>query len=166
MAGRVEWHGDTLRLVVEGAMARRIKAACIFLQSQVKQDIGQSGTLVYRVLKKDGTPGKKTKTVYNFTHSRPGNPPFKQTGDLQRSITHEVVGLVGRVGTNLPYGRRLELGDEHLAPRPYLRANLIRHSPTLTKILTGTIRPGELPDADGSPSRSGHLGAGAKAAGY
>lgn len=166
MAGRVEWHGDKFRLSVERAMRQRLEAACIFLETQVKQDINQSGTLTYRPVNRNGTLGKREKVLYNFTHSRPGEPPFRQTGHLLRSITHEVSGMVGRVGSTIPYALHLELGTRDMAARPFLRSNLIRHSAAIQKILTGTIRPGELPDADGSPSRSGHLGAGAKAAGY
>lgn len=56
--------------------------------------------------------------------SRPGEPPRVDTGRLRSSITHEVVsklkGIVGRVGTNVKYGRYLELGTSKMLPRPWL----------------------------------------------
>lgn len=66
---------------------------------------------------------KQTK-LYGAVRSRPGDPPFKQTGHLRRSVAREVIGLTARVGTNLDYGRFLELGTRHMAARPWLRRAL------------------------------------------
>jgi hypothetical protein len=56
--------------------------------------------------------------------SQPGSPPHKQTGRLQRSITIEVNAkkLSAKVGPAqmLVYARKLELGGDGVAPRPYL----------------------------------------------
>lgn len=164
------WNGDAFKAGLEKAMGRRIDAACMYLASQVKADISQPGTLRYggsRDAKGRYVKGtSKTKTVYNFTHSRPGNPPYKQMGTLRASITWERSGLVGRVGTNLMYGLYLELGTGTMAPRPFLRPAVIKHKGTLTSILTATIKPGELPAVSSNQFRPGHFGAGAKAAGY
>ena len=76
-------------------------------------------------------------------HSLPGNPPHRQTGTLVRSITVDsafnVTGnrIVGRVGTNLPYGKYLELGTSRIKARPYLRPGLRR--------MHARIRKGEFP---------------------
>jgi HK97 gp10 family phage protein len=46
------------------------------------------------------------------------------TGNLRRSITHEVNGgrhPVGRVGTNVRYGIYQELGTRHHAAHPFMR---------------------------------------------
>jgi len=56
--------------------------------------------------------------------SLPGEPPRKQTGDLQRSIGYTIdeTTLKSQVGTPLPYGKYLELGTRRgLAARPWLR---------------------------------------------
>ena len=60
--------------------------------------------------KKNGTRNLLSLTV----RSRPGEPPRKQTGMLQRSIAYEVDRelLVGRVGTNQKTGRWLEEGTK------------------------------------------------------
>lgn len=64
------------------------------------------------------------------TPSRPGEPPHVDTGRLRSSITHEVeetlTGIVGRVGTNVVYGRFLELGTSKMKARPFLRPALRR----------------------------------------
>lgn len=60
--------------------------------------------------------------------STPGTPPHVRTGTLSRSIDQETFQrsgeFVGRVGTNLIYGKYLELGTSRMAARPYLRPAL------------------------------------------
>jgi len=46
------------------------------------------------------------------------------TGRLRSSITHEIEGLTGRVGTNVEYARHVELGTHKMAAQPYLRPAL------------------------------------------
>ena len=162
----LNWNGEQAQAAIERMMSRRIGQACGYLEKVVKADISQTGTLRYHPLTKKGKRSKTAKTIYNFTHSVPGNPPYKQTGHLRRSITHEVSKLIGRVGTNLLYGRYLELGTRRMAARPYLRRALIQTTFTLRRIIGGTIRPGELPAIRSNQYRSGVLGAGARKAGY
>ena len=45
------------------------------------------------------------------------------TGRLRSSITHEIEGMIGYVGTNVEYARAVELGIEQ-PPQPYLRPAL------------------------------------------
>jgi len=42
------------------------------------------------------------------------------TGRLRSSITHEIEGTIGRVGTNVEYARAVELGTEKQSPQPYI----------------------------------------------
>lgn len=75
---------------------------------------------------------KKRKALYRkrktgAVRSAPGEPPRKQTGRLRASVTYEVdeAGMNARVGTNVKYGRYLELGTKRgIAPRPWLRRAL------------------------------------------
>lgn len=165
MPSHINWHGGEYRKGLATVMGRRIKAASSYLSSQIKADISQSGTLRYQ---RAGGKRPTAKTVYNFTHSRPGNPPFKQTGHLRRTITYEItgLGLVGRVGTNLKYGRYLETGTKYMAPRKYIVVNLFQHKPTLARIITARIGPNGLPGVRSDQSRSGILGRGAFASGF
>lgn len=54
--------------------------------------------------------------------SAPGNPPNKDLGTLAQSISFEVdrQALTAVVGTNLLYGKYLELGTTKMLPRPWL----------------------------------------------
>jgi hypothetical protein len=61
-------------------------------------------------------------------HSRPGDPPYRQTGDLIASWQTELdrAGLVGRVSSDSEYVLRLEFGYppgalDWPAPRPHAR---------------------------------------------
>ena len=80
--------------------------------------------------------------------SKPGEPPKKVTARLFNSITDEVIRtedqVIGAVGTNVEYARRLELGftgtdaagrivDQE--PRPYLRPGLEMSNGKVKKIL-------------------------------
>ncbi len=69
--------------------------------------------------------------------SAPGEPPHKDTGTLGRSIDRETFrrdgDFIGRIGTNLNYGRYLELGTRTLEPRPYLRPALDKMRPQILK---------------------------------
>lgn len=171
MPGGVLWHGDKWIRDMRAEMKRRTSAAAVRLSSRIKADISQSGTL-------RGAPGRNAKgkftagTFYNFTHSRPGNPPYKQKGHLRRSIAWEVLiakggaAWIGRVGTNLLYGRYLELGTRRMAARPYLRAALRKYTPELAMILTRKIPAGGLGAIGSNQFRSGHFGAGARRAGF
>ena len=46
------------------------------------------------------------------------------TGRLRSSITHEIEGTKGYVGTNVEYARAVELGTSYQSPQPYLRPAL------------------------------------------
>lgn len=107
----------------------RMQTAVIFLQGQVKR-------LINRGNRKGDNP------------SKPGEPPKKVTGGLFDSIFAKVIRLdravVGIVGSNMKYARRLELGfvgrDSRgrlyaQAPRPYLRRAISENRDRLRKIL-------------------------------
>jgi HK97 gp10 family phage protein len=79
--------------------------------------------------------------------SAPGDPPHKRTGTLGRSIQNEVLKdekeLVGRVGTNLVYGRWLELGTSQMEPRPYLRPALTKSMRRIKPLLRKVAKANE-----------------------
>lgn len=73
--------------------------------------------------------------IYGAVRSQPGEPPRKQQGRLLGSVAFEVDGLEARVGTNLPYGKWLELGTKHIAPRPWLRRALLEMRSQIQAVL-------------------------------
>jgi phage gpG-like protein len=77
--------------------------------------------------------------VYGANPSKPGDPPHKQRGRLLASVAWEVVDTVARVGTNLNYGRWLELGTTKMAARPWLRRALAETRDEVLRILSAPM---------------------------
>lgn len=82
-----------------------LKAATIFLSSRIKEILSVPAPRVL-VKPKFGAPYYRATTP-----ATPGAPPRKLSGQLRRSIAWEMRqnDTVGRVGTNMIYGRRLEV---------------------------------------------------------
>ncbi len=159
------WNGPAYQAAMRQAMRKRVSAACVHLSADVRATLSQSGGINLRSAGKGGKLAKRHKRVYNWSHSSPGDPPFKQTGHLRRSIAWEAVSdTVGRVGTNVKYGLYLEMGTSRMAARPYLRPRLGANRLTLARILTAQVKPNELPTlsaAGGAGSyRLGQAGSG------
>jgi len=86
------------------------------------------------------TPAKtKAKRITGAFPSAPGDPPHKQTGTLLKSVAYELVTVaaktIARVGTNIKYGRWLELGTKKMKPRPWLRRALVEKKAAIEAIL-------------------------------
>lgn len=171
MGTRVDWHGDAWKKAFRSEMRKRTAFAARRLEAGIRKDISQAGDLEYHPMGSKGKALKSTKRIYNFTHSAPGNPPYKQFGRLRGSIANELVEhgagtCIGRVGTNYKVGRYLELGTRKMKARPFLRPGLRKYGPELRAILTKTFPVGGLGAIGSNQSRSGILGAGARRAGY
>lgn len=85
-------------------------------------------------------PRRKGTRIYGAVRSTAGEPPRKQTGRLRASVTYEVdaASLTARVGTNVQYGKYLELGTRRgIAPRPWLRRALAECQAQIQQILSG-----------------------------
>ena len=145
MAAKLKWNGAAQLAKLEREMNRRITACCILLENHAKALLSVAGTGVayatIKVKRKDGSVKtiRKGSTLYGASPSKPGEAPHKQTGRLRASVTHEVVGLIGRVGTNLKYGRWLELGTWLVAARPWLRPSLAACLNQIHAILTAPM---------------------------
>jgi hypothetical protein len=105
MPTKVTWYGEKFLSILRAEIRRRIYACVIQVQNHAKKLIGIEGAA-------RGTKGKRLK--YGYQRSMPGEPPRKQMGRLQSSVASEVTdnggNPAGRAGTNVPYGRWLELG--------------------------------------------------------
>lgn len=148
MAGRVEWNGEALKAKLDAEMTRRLAASARLVSSHAKQPVSVAGTTKAATkFVGTGTIGKKDQVykagrrVYGSNPSRPGEPPHKQEGRLRGSITHQPVSgkLAQRVGTNIDYGRWLELGTANMAARPWLRRALIEKRGEIRLILIKRI---------------------------
>jgi HK97 gp10 family phage protein len=126
----MRWYGEQRHAEIQLEMRRRIAAAVRLVLNQARVLVSTPGTRLRK--------GKAK--VYGAVRSQPGEPPRKQTGQLRRSIATEVLGLIGRVGTNLKYGKHLELGTRHMAARPWLRRALAESRAKITAILSRPIK--------------------------
>lgn len=78
--------------------------------------------------------------------SKPGNAPAVDYGTLRRSITHDVkiegtkvIGRVGSVITNPPYGSYLEHGTSKMQPRPWLKPSTDANSSKIPADLRAVV---------------------------
>ncbi len=76
--------------------------------------------------------------------SQPGEVPHVEHGDLKQKIDHETdrATLTSRTGTNLPYGKHLELGapKANLKARPFIRPAVERERKNLIAIFAKPIK--------------------------
>src|SRR5215469_10715989 len=93
-----DWNGDGAMKEIKGGASDWITRACIIVKRRAVTLLSTPGT------GREGSSGPEV--------SQPGKPPRKQTGNLRDHVDYEVDEdeLVGRVGTNIDYGRYLELG--------------------------------------------------------
>jgi len=118
------WYGDKVTATLRAYYLERLKIVAKMLVGRIKEKISHAGT------------GRKWPGARRAS-SKPGEPPARQTGDLMKSITHEIdaINLRAVVGTNLQYARKLELGDDRIEPRPYLRSTLTENEPLIKDII-------------------------------
>lgn len=72
--------------------------------------------------------------------SAPGEPPNRDTGQLDSSLVTEVSGpLSATVTANTPYAAALEFGTEKMAERPYIRPAITKKSPDMVRLLEKVV---------------------------
>jgi HK97 gp10 family phage protein len=135
-----------------------VKSACVLVEIKTKDKLrGQRSGREYTV------PGTKVK----YKASRPGEPPALRTGQLRSSITWNIenrektvpytykggagtttipatgtrkMNIIGLVGTNVEYGRFLELGTASIEPRPFLFPTLKEQQKTISILFRETLK--------------------------
>lgn len=127
---RLEFDGDRIRRLIEAELRRRLMRCAIIIWNHWKQLLNVDGTGV----------GRRGKLLYGANPSRPGEPPRKQSGRLLASAAWELVGLVARIGSNLPYARILELGGRDVAARPSLRRAAREKREEVRRILSAPMK--------------------------
>jgi phage gpG-like protein len=122
----IKWYGDQIIGDINKEMASRLPLAGAVVVGKTKRLLG--------------VQGRPAKGGGKATHSKPGEPPRWQTKALRQSITQESVSsTVERVGTNVKYAKKLEMGIG-LAARPYLRPALAQSKKKIISILTKFIK--------------------------
>jgi hypothetical protein len=123
----VNWYGPQAMDHVRGRAVKLITRAAITVQNRAKELLSIAGTAQRSGQARNRKGQFKGQRIYGANPSKPGEPPHKQTNRVRASVTYEVDPheLTARVGTNVAYGRHLELGTRRgLAPRPWLRRAL------------------------------------------
>ncbi len=129
MSSRVEWHGEEAQQHVRSKAVQFLYRAAVTVAQRARD-----------LLSVPGSGRVKGKQAGPQTHSAPGEPPRKQTGRLRASVTQEIdeATLSARVGTNVEYGKHLELGTKRgIAPRPWLRRALAEMQGRVNELLDG-----------------------------
>jgi phage gpG-like protein len=162
----LRWFGDERRRDIEAEMRKRIDASARYVRNRAKELLSIPGTtqairgFSYAgwELGEDGKRKrvtrkvKKRQNIYNSVTSDAGEPPRKQHGDLRKSVATSDDGLIAPggvftssgsahaiVGTNLEYGKHLELGTRRMASRPWLRRALSEMSDKIKALLSRPI---------------------------
>ncbi len=122
------WDADAIK-AMEVELGKRLERAAIYLQNTIRRKLNRSQP--YSI--------SKGKSYHGLEPSLPGEPPKKVRGDLQRSIAYEMSKdkQSAKIGTNLAYGKHLELGTRYMQPRPYLRSTLQEEQGKIDQILSG-----------------------------
>lgn len=118
MAGiRIIWEGKRFNARVQDALFAGLRKGVDFARGEIVRRISRSsrvgGSGVRHPQKGAGSP-------MQFQHSKPGEPPRRDTGKLAQSIfgkeSREI--MEGFVGTTLKYGAMLERGTRPHTIRP------------------------------------------------
>jgi len=113
-------------------LLRNIHKANEAARKGAERGVNQAMLAVYTTAKQSILKGPKTGIIYDrgktpagrkrkpHQASSPGQPPASDNGKLVESISRKRDGLVAIVWTELEYGKFLEFGTTHIAPRPWL----------------------------------------------
>ncbi len=138
------WHGPACLKAIEGELGRRLDASAITVANRAKKLLSVDGTGVAAGPQRNarGQFQKSKRLVYGAFPSKPGEPPHVQTGRLRSSVAWERSGMVARVGTNVPYGRYLEVNGPggNGQKRPWLKRALSECIPAINIVMSRPFR--------------------------
>jgi len=122
------WHGDKVATDLRKESRAVVLDSVVLIERLIKMSMRRGG----RTETGDHQKGQKVSKINTF-RSKVGEVPRVQTGTLRRSITHWMNPMfnIGRVGTNVKYGKFLELGTNKILPRPFIRPALDRARRTI-----------------------------------
>lgn len=120
---------DRAERELEAKFDAQLAAAVLLIENEAKKNV-QTG----------GRSGKwyKRRSVAHQA-SAPGEYPKTDTATLVRNIFSERIGRlhyrVGARGKGAPHGKWLELGTQHMAPRPWLSRTIKENRDRISKII-------------------------------
>ena len=128
---------------VETQLGKALAKSCATIQREIQESMRDTEI---------DTSKSYYKHNKNIPHhpSKPYNPPAVDTGTLRRSITYtvdekELVGYVGSVINDPPYGLYLEMaeyGSSRMKPRPWLKPATEKSLETIKELLKGAVKAG------------------------
>lgn len=128
----VTWNGQNLEQGLRLAVMRGVATVANVVRNEAIDSI---------------ISGPKTGAVYTrrgVTHqaSAPGEPPANDLGNLQNSITVRLFPniLAATVNSAAAYSAALEFGTVRMEPRPYMRRALMKHIPTLNRVIAAEVK--------------------------
>jgi len=122
---KFSWNGDPVVRALEEAAWEGLQRAALRLHTHLLEtlNVPNTGESRKHPTRKTASGRPATYTIYPHS-SRPGEPPRKRTGWLQRNVRYELdrSALRARVGVteNARYGLYLEFGTARVAARPWL----------------------------------------------
>lgn len=130
MAKNFKWFGARVTKKIEDATERALEKTAIAITNTIKEIMREP---------KSGILRSRGKRVISRS-SASGEPPAVQTGRLRASIAHKKPApLTRHIGTNVVYGRHLEIGTSRMKARPFLRPSLDRNRDRLEKFMRNVI---------------------------
>jgi phage gpG-like protein len=135
----MEWYGREIEIQIHKVLAMRLAAAAYALKNYIQTRLSVPNVIMQAGSKYAAGRGKAVRGTRGRAPSAPGEYPRKLTGQLRRNIgvENDPTALVSRVGTNVVYGRHLELGTKRMRRRPWMTMAVQEMSTTIRQILGG-----------------------------
>lgn len=126
----LKWNADQFLVQLSAWTSNKSALAANVLAEEIRRTIGHQGRPGY--------------------HSEPGFPPFRQSGELQRSVIvrKQDIGVVRgflravslseqvyEVAVTAPHGPWLEWGTYKMLPRPFMMTTVFRMQSTMQSML-------------------------------
>ena len=106
---KINWSGPRFKARTNAALFAGLRKGVSFARTQIVRRISVSSRVGNSGARH---PKKGARKPMRFQHSKPGQPPRRDTGKLAQSIfgSQSKSLMMGRVGTTLKYGAFLEVG--------------------------------------------------------
>jgi len=139
MTVKFKWYGDKVALKLNDRIAQRIDIAARTLRDHIREKLSRSQPTVMQGGRRESGSLQGRRTKKGLKPSVPGQYPKVVTGHLRRNVQSEFQRdeMKARVGTNVLYGKFLELGTRLMKRRPWLSRGVSETRGKIRRILAG-----------------------------